>query len=677
MPYSLINIGGPAYTATVDDQGTTDATPDLDGTVSDSTVTVTVCLNGVYYAATNNGNATWDLTGDALQPLADGTYSLSLCLVDTLGRMGFDSTTGELIVDSALPTATITGFGSAMRNTSLDTVQIVFSEPVTGFGLSDLRFCRAGGSDLFTGAETLTTSDHVTWTLSGLPTQSRLDVPYTLTLLGSGSNIQDAGDNEPAGDVAVTWTVHVTPPTATLPNVTPSFRHTPVGQLQIVFDEWVDGLDLADLRLTRDGGDNLLTGSQSLTTSDHVTWTLGGLDALTALSGNYTFTLVAAASGIADAAANLLTAGASTSWATDSIAPTAVVAAVIPNPRNTTLGQLAITFSEPVEGFSLSRLTLTRNGGGNLLTAAQTLTTSDGLAWTLGNLAGITAAEGNYVLSVSTTGVTDPAGNVLAAVSPRTWTVDTTPPTAGITTVSPSPRNTTVAELTITFAEAVQGLSLSNLALTCNGGGNLLTAAQTLTTSDSIHWTLGNLDALTGAQGIYSLTLSAAGITDTASNAMIVGASSSWSMVISDLDADGNGTADALTDGILILRYLFAPTGSWNYADALGSGATRTTREAIRSYLDDGVTLALDADGNGTADALTDGILILRYLFAPTGSWNYTDALGAGATRTTREAIRDYLHAYDPAYRPSSSPSLSALDAVLSDWLSDSGEGEA
>ena len=103
-----------------------------------------------------------------------------------------------------------------------------------------------------------------------------------------------------------------------------------------------------------------------------------------------------------------------------------------------------------------------------------------------------------------------------------------------------------------------------------------------------------------------------------------------------NLDADGNGTADALSDGILILRYLFDPTGAWNVSDALGSGATRTTRQDIKSFLDGGKTTVLDADGNGTADALSDGILILRYLFDPTGAWNVNDALGSGATRTTR-----------------------------------------
>jgi hypothetical protein len=115
-----------------------------------------------------------------------------------------------------------------------------------------------------------------------------------------------------------------------------------------------------------------------------------------------------------------------------------------------------------------------------------------------------------------------------------------------------------------------------------------------------------------------------------------------------NLDVDGNGTADALTDGILVLRYLFNPTGTWIYQDALGTGATRTTREDLRSFLDGGRATVLDVDGNGTADALTDGILVLRYLNEPAGGWTYSDALGVGATRTTQEAIRAHLDQYQP-----------------------------
>jgi hypothetical protein len=124
------------------------------------------------------------------------------------------------------------------------------------------------------------------------------------------------------------------------------------------------------------------------------------------------------------------------------------------------------------------------------------------------------------------------------------------------------------------------------------------------------------------------------------------------------LDVDGNGAADALTDGILALRYLFNPTGDWSTADAVGPGAARSARQDIRALLDGCRCGMLDVDGNGTADALTDGILILRYLFAPPGQWTVSDALGAGATRTSRDTIRAYLDRYNPTATPQGTPTI-------------------
>src|SRR5207237_242247 len=83
-----------------------------------------------------------------------------------------------------------------------------------------------------------------------------------------------------------------------------------------------------------------------------------------------------------------------------------------------------------------------------------------------------------------------------------------------------------------TFSEAVSGFDLADLQLALNGGSNLLTPAQTLTTSDSTTWTVGNLSGLTGTAGSYVLTLTAAGsgISDTAGNALAGDASSSFTV---------------------------------------------------------------------------------------------------------------------------------------------------
>ena len=51
------------------------------------------------------------------------------------------------------------------------------------------------------------------------------------------------------------------------------------------------------------------------------------------------------------------------------------------------------------------------------------------------------------------------------------------------------------------------------------------------------------------------------------------------------LDPDGNGGADALTDGLILMRALLGMTGSPVLAGATGNGATRQDWGTIRSYL--------------------------------------------------------------------------------------------
>jgi hypothetical protein len=111
-----------------------------------------------------------------------------------------------------------------------------------------------------------------------------------------------------------------------------------------------------------------------------------------------------------------------------------------------------------------------------------------------------------------------------------------------------------------------------------------------------------------------------------------------------DLDIDGNGAADALTDGILIIRYLFDFRGNPLIDGAVAPNATRTTAADIEAYLADGVTLLLlDIDGNGAADALTDGILIIRYLFDFRGNPLIDGAVAPNATRDTAVDIEAFM----------------------------------
>ena len=50
-------------------------------------------------------------------------------------------------------------------------------------------------------------------------------------------------------------------------------------------------------------------------------------------------------------------------------------------------------------------------------------------------------------------------------------------------------------------------------------------------------------------------------------------------------DIDGNGQIDALTDGLLTLRYLFGLEGDTLVAGVVASDATRTTAPEIEAHL--------------------------------------------------------------------------------------------
>ncbi|MBK9604997.1 MAG: hypothetical protein IPO58_00630 [Betaproteobacteria bacterium] len=52
---------------------------------------------------------------------------------------------------------------------------------------------------------------------------------------------------------------------------------------------------------------------------------------------------------------------------------------------------------------------------------------------------------------------------------------------------------------------------------------------------------------------------------------------------------------------------------------------------------------ALDVDGNAQSDALTDGLLIIRYLFGLRGSALIQNAVSPGAPRSTVALVEAYI----------------------------------
>jgi len=110
-----------------------------------------------------------------------------------------------------------------------------------------------------------------------------------------------------------------------------------------------------------------------------------------------------------------------------------------------------------------------------------------------------------------------------------------------------------------------------------------------------------------------------------------------------DLDIDDDGNTDALTDGLLALRYMFGLSDAPLITGVIGQDASRATSLEIESYLNENRS-SLDIDGNGDISALTDGLLILRNLFGLEGETLISDVIGDQSTRSSANAIIDYIN---------------------------------
>ena len=108
------------------------------------------------------------------------------------------------------------------------------------------------------------------------------------------------------------------------------------------------------------------------------------------------------------------------------------------------------------------------------------------------------------------------------------------------------------------------------------------------------------------------------------------------------LDVDGNRQYDALTDGLLLLRSMFGLEGDALISDTVAADAIYDDATDIQQRIELlGESADIDADGN--VDALTDGLLILRYLFGLRGDTLIDSVVSAQANRTSAEDIESHL----------------------------------
>ena len=149
-------------------------------------------------------------------------------------------------------------------------------------------------------------------------------------------------------------------------------------------------------------------------------------------------------------------------------------AVISPNPRNSAVSSIDVTFSEPVNltTFTGSALTLTDDGGPNLITGAVTVSLVSGSTYQINGLAGLTTANGNYTLTVNSAGIQNAYGKAGTNSLSTSWLMDTTPPTSTISALPPR-ETSMVFPVSATGSDGgspPSGISSYNIYASTNGG---------------------------------------------------------------------------------------------------------------------------------------------------------------------------------------------------------------
>ena len=483
-----------------------------DFTVSNTSATLTA-------AAVSGSSAQYDVTasGGDLGSL-DATVTLAFANNQNIADLADNALTNTaptganenaFVVDNTAPTVTITGVPD--MSSAAFTATITFTEPVTGFVLTDITLTNATASN-FTGADGETAfTALITPSANGAVT---VDVAVDVAMDAAGNG------NTAAARASSTYD-NTAPTVASIARQAPTASPANADSLtwRVTFSEAVENVDTTDFTVT---------GTTATLTVAPVTLVTGAYD-VTAAGGNLgsldaTVTLAFDANqNIADAAnnalANTMPSGANdNTFELDNTAPTvASIARQDPtaSPANAASLTWRVTFSEEVANVDAPDFTITGTTATLTVTPVTNETGAYDVTATAGDLAGLDATV--TLAFAQAQDIADPANNALTNTMPTgtneaSYVVDNTAPGVAISGVPDA--STAPFTATITFTEGVAGFAVGDITV-----GN------------------GTASAFTGADGDTEFT---ALITPTADGAVTVDVAADVAM-----DAAGNGNTAA------------------------------------------------------------------------------------------------------------------------------------
>jgi hypothetical protein len=562
--------------------------------------------------ASSDGGLTWSATFTPAAGVTDGTNVITLDqtgVSDAAGNAGAGSaSSANYTIDTQAPTAAIVLSDSALIAGESATVTITFSETVAGLTLAGL----SAGAGTLSALGSL--DGGLTWTATLTPLAASASAANVVTL-AAGAVADLAGNANADAVSSANYTVDTVLASATVTLSDSALKAGETSLVTIVFTQAVNGFSNADLTVANgvlapvapsDGGitwtaiftpDADVTSATNLISLDNTGVTTG--------AGN-------PGVGVTDSA----------NFAIDTLRPTAAVSLDDSAFKIGDAATLTITFSEAVNGFTGADLTVANGTLGALGSG------DGGVTWSASftPAAGVTAATN--VITVDTSGVLDAAGNAGAgAVSSANYAIDTQAPTDVIALSDSALIAGETASVTITFSEAVAGLTLAGL----NAGAGTLSALASL--DGGLTWTA---------------TLTPLAATASAANLVTLAANS-----LADLAGNSNaGAASSASYSVQTVR----PTASVTLSDsALKAGETGIVTivfsEAVSGFSNADLTVA-----NGTLApvASSDGGVTWHATFTPNagitaaantitldnpGVTNGAGNAGSGATSSANYAI--------------------------------------
>lgn len=637
--------------------------------ISDLTLTVNEGSNLINNAVTITAvsDSAYRIEGLSNLTSSDGDYEFTINatgITDQEGNVGVGDRGVNWTVDGIpLTIAAISEITTTPRNIPVESLEVTFNKAIDPetFDFNDIVLTNDDGSNLITSEITVTELTESSYGILGLSELQGTEGTYELTI--NGSDIFDLAGNQGSNSLSQSWVLDLTAPAA--PSnliVSPNLGADSSDGLINTISPTISG-ELAET--------NLKVFLRDETVGED-------LGQATVADTEFTGEIELSAPGIhsiqvrtVDAAGNVSTS--SLEIFADLTLPTVTEFQNIPlEPVTTAVSFVDVVFDEAIDlsTFDYTDIALIRDGGTNLIGEAVTISELSDATYRIDGLGDLTDTVGSYELIVDTTTIQDLAGNtgeflattaieivsneadssIVAFSSPNyqvnedgtvvdvAITIERTNNTSEASTVAVQLTNGIAAGGTSPFAE---GVDFDNSIIPIEFAPDLTSAVVTIPINDD--------DIVEGTE---DLTLELVN----ASEGTAIGPQNTATVFVTDndsdteqinLDIDGNGVPGAFSDGVLALRYLNEETGDDLTDGAIAAGATRTTAAEITSYLDAAVDTMLDVDGNGTAEAQTDGILIFRYLVGLTEDALISGAIGGEATRTTAAEIIAHLQPFD------------------------------